>query len=355
MMLALTAFMLLLAGATLAEEKKEDKKAESGIVMAEINKKLEELARQNEELRKSDVKRGKEFDNLQKRFEDLRQSEAQLRLSDAQRQRDFAALKTDDMKLRKVDAQLRKADASMRRADADLRQADAEILKAREEEAEKKELKRQSDVKREKDVEGATRALIRQEINKYDRALNESKELKKVIRAEINGYFASGVRRLIAIGNGKAKWDADVGGSGTVEQAFSTSAGNSDYGCAGYRARENDYNKPWPIMIWYEFASTKVPVRFSFRPIASNAGPKTWRFVGSNDEGCSHASTWKPLCGDMVGHKKPAAGQEVGCDVPKYLREPFKCLGISVYSVFNRDDHATCLKAMQFWENTPSV
>jgi len=437
-LLALTAFMLLSAGATLAEDKKEDKKAESGNVMAEMNKKLEELARQvadqkaeNEELRTSHKADKKEIDNLQKKFEDLRQSEAQLRLSDKKeiddfrkevkdlrqsetqlrrlsddaqrRQRDFAALtKTDDddddddTKLRKVDAQLRKADAGVRRADADLREAD---LKTREEEAEKKELKQQSDdndndddnEKMQKNFEDATRALIRatrQEIYKYDKALNGSQELKKVIRAEIrekmknvkkrlkkvirakiNGYFASiefkkviqaaingssGVRRLIAIGNGKAKWDGDAGGDtveNTVEEAFSTSAGTGGGGCAGWSASLKNYKRPFPIMVWYEFSSTHIPAGFSFRQISNNLGPKEWSFVGSKEEDCSHGSTWKTLCG---GNKTPVKGDEVGCDVPNYLREPFKCLGISVDSTNYKFRNAVCLKAMQFWERLTS-
>jgi len=159
------------------------------------------------------------------------------------------------------------------------------------------------------------------------------------------------VQRLIVIGNGKAKWDGAVidGQGGRVEDAFSTSAGNDDYGCAGYQGA---YTIPFPIMVWYEFASRHVPARFSFRQISNSESPKGWNFVGSKDEGCSHASTWKTLCG---GNKKPVRGEEVGCDVPKNLREPFKCLGISVYSTDYKRKNSVCLKAMRFWEYTPSV
>ena len=59
----------------------------------------------------------------------------------------------------------------MRRADAEFRKEDAKILAANEKSAakEKSASKRQDIAKRQEDVEGATRALIRQEINKYDR------------------------------------------------------------------------------------------------------------------------------------------------------------------------------------------
>jgi len=192
--------------------------------------------------------------------------------------------------------------------------------------------------------------VIRAEINSYfaSGALNKSQELKKVIRAEINGYFASGARRLIAIGNGKAKWDSDAGPRFKAEQAFSTTDG---YGCAGWSASANNWKKPWPIMIWYEFSSTHIPAQFLFRQSSNNLGPKEWRFVGSKEDGCTHGSTWETLCGH---DKTPVAGEEVGCDVPNYFREPFKCLGISVYSTNFKENNMVCLIAMQFWERLTS-
>ena len=157
------------------------------------------------------------------------------------------------------------------------------------------------------------------------------------------------MRRLIVIGNGKAKWDSD---NTNVEAAFSTTAGTSGYGCAGYKASASAYKKPFPVMKWYEFTSTHIPARFSFRQITDHEAPKEWNFVGSKDEDCSHGSTWKTLCGR---NKIPVQGEEVGCDVPKFLREPFKCLGISVSSTNFKSHNAVCLKAMRFWEPTLSV
>jgi len=355
MKIVVVIFALLLATATLAEEKKakEDQKAESGNSFAEINKKLEELTKQgieqNEE-RKAEIQKQKaetqkqkaENEELRKEVEDLRQAEAQLRLADAQRQKDFAALKTDNVKLREIDSVLRKADA-------DLRQADAKILKTKEEEAEKKEIFRQRDVKRQEDVEGATRALILDEIAKDHKAHNFTKELKKLMREEIYAYQASGVQSIIPVGDGTKKWDSDGDSGFKVEGAFSTESG-----CAGYSASANRYNRPFPIMVWVEFPTTHVPSKFAFKRSGTLQTPKTWRFVGSKQEGCSHDSTWKPLCGDMVGDKLGNSDQEVQCEVPKYAREPFKCLGIRVYSN-NYSDNAVCVIAMRFWENTPHL
>jgi len=359
MKIVVVIFALLLATATLAEEKKakEDQKAESGNSFAEINKKLEELTKQgieqNEE-RKAEIQKQKaetqkqkaENEELRKEVEDLRQAEAQLRLADAQRQKDFAALKTDNVKLREIDSVLRKADA-------DLRQADAKILKTKEEEAEKKEIFRQRDVKRQEDVEGATRALILDEIAKDHKAHNFTKELKKLMREEIYAYQASGVQRIIPTGDGTKKWDSDkftTSSWNTLENVFSTT---NDYGCAGWSASASAYKRPFPIMVWVEFPTTHVPSKFAFKRIGTETTPKTWRFVGSKQEGCTHDSTWKPLCGDMAGDKKPVAGED-GCEVQKYAREPFKCLGIRVYSN-DASDNAICLKAMRFWENTPHL
>jgi len=161
----------------------------------------------------------------------------------------------------------------------------------------------------------------------------------------------SELQRLIALGNGKAKWDSDGHDAYLADDAFSTTAGNDGHGCAGWDDRKG-WAKPMPVMIWYEFPSTHVPTKFAFRRVATRNVPQTWRFVGSKESGCHHDSIWIPLCGDMVGDKKMVIGEEVGCSVPKYKQEPFKCLGISVYSNNYRKyrKSGVCMKAMRFWE-----
>jgi len=170
----------------------------------------------------------------------------------------------------------------------------------------------------------------------------------------VDASLHTGVQRLIALRNGKAKWDSDSHQSyhvtWDVETAFSTTAGIKSYSCAGWRSSTGSWTRTFPVMIWYEFPSTHVPTKFAFRRIATDSVPKTWEFVGSKDKDCSHYSAWTTLCGDMVGDKKMVIGEEVGCSVPKYKQEPFKCLGISVYSTNNDSDNGVCLKAMRFWE-----
>ena len=123
-----------------------------------------------------------------------------------------------------------------------------------------------------------------------------------------------------------------------------------NFGCAGWDASADNWKKPFPIMIWYEFTSAVVPAKVSFHRVGTETTPKTWHFVGSKQEGCRHESTWKPLCGDMVGDKKIVKGQDVGCDVPKNARESFKCLGIRIYSTHHRTNNKVCLYSMKFWE-----
>jgi len=159
-----------------------------------------------------------------------------------------------------------------------------------------------------------------------------------------------GVIALPGLRNGNAKWDSDNGNPpGHVEDAFSTDPRYGVYGCAGYSSSTLSYSKPFPVMIYYEFPSTHVSTKFTFRHAGNIRAAKTWEFVGSNDKDCRHISLWTPLCGDMVGDQKIVVGEEVGCSVPKYRQEPFKCLGIRVYST-NYDDSAVCIKAMRFWE-----
>ena len=138
-----------------------------------------------------------------------------------------------------------------------------------------------------------------------------------------------------------------------MEKAFSTSAPNDrDYACGGRKKGTNRYTQPYPQHMWYEFPPSHRPVRMSFC-FTVTTRPKTWRFIGSRDEGCTEASNWVELCGDMTGDKMSCG--ETSCDVPKYAREPFRCLGIRTYtneySGNGRGDNGTCLKAMRFGEN----
>lgn len=329
------AMLLLLAAAIHGEETKPKEKNEEieKNSFAEFAKKLEE--------------QGKKLEEMQKEVSDVRSDNAALRQSDEKRQKEFAALKMDNIKLREAEAQLRKADSVMRKADAELRKADAKILAANEEEAEKKEIKRQDDASRQEDVEAATRQLILEEIRKYHRTHNDTTQLKDLILSEIKKYQANADRRIIANVGGKGKWDTEL--DYNVEELFTKSGVAL---CAG-RTKVGYFTKPFPHLIWYEYASSHTPARFEFNRYTIIQGAKTWRFVGAKDEGCNAASTWTEFCGDMSGEKKAGI---TGCDVPKYLREPYKCLGIRIYSNGGGaggtgGDSAACVQGpFRFWE-----
>jgi len=161
----------------------------------------------------------------------------------------------------------------------------------------------------------------------------------------------TGVQRLLSLKNGTAKWDGDKGARRDVEDAFRHKGG-----CAGWENSTGDWTKPLPIMIWYEFPSAHVPSKFLWRREVNTQDyttPKTWRFVGAKEGACSsHGSTWKPLCGDLVGDemKSYRNGEDVECVVPKNARESFKCLGIRIFSTHYRTNNKVCLYSMKFWE-----
>jgi len=157
----------------------------------------------------------------------------------------------------------------------------------------------------------------------------------------------TGVQRLLASGNVTAKWDGDKNNTRAFDQ---------NEGCAGWENSAGDWKKTFPVMIWYEYPSAHVPAKIEFgRTFASDyTTPKSWQFVGSKEEGCSsHGSTWKPLCGDLVGEEDMSTeknGRSVECVVPESARESFKCLGIRVYSTYNTVYNKFCLYRMKFWE-----
>jgi len=326
------ALIVLLLVATRGEAKKEDKddkKPETGKHdLADIYKKLEEQIAVNEEFRKE---------------------VADLRQADSLRQKEIANLKMDDIKLRQADAQLRTADATMRKADAQLREADSKILDAKRKTTVERRESRRQERKRQDDVEAATKALIRAEIERYHSAHNDSEELKTLILSEIKKYQANGDRRLIGITGGKANWDSATNTLFPVKDYFSTN--RNKYGCGGMSSSSSAYDKPFPQTAWYEFPSAHSPTRFAFRSYDGTTSPLTWRFVGSRDENCNQDSSWIELCGDVSGSQKSKRDQEVGCDVPKYLRAPYRCLGLRTYSNYPAvGDSRVCIYGMKFWE-----
>jgi len=121
------------------------------------------------------------------------------------------------------------------------------------------------------------------------------------------------------------------------------------------------YDAPFPHLLWFEFGEFHIPAKFSFtRGTPDNREntntkktPKTWQFVGSPDENCDHSSNWVELCGDLSGGNYVANAVR-SCEVPKYARTAFKCLGIKILSNNNdKDDlrrNEVWLQKIRFWE-----
>jgi len=170
--------------------------------------------------------------------------------------------------------------------------------------------------------------------------------------------------RLIGFREGRAHWDHGRNLDGVTlnnkkraeeqedkygpRQAFSSSTTERTCLCC--------QKFPSPIsLMWFEFPSAHTAARFAFRRTSNDhCTPNTWKFVGSKDENCGPTSTWTELCGNMVDigwWKKIVDGDLVSCDVPKYAREPFRCLGIRIYTNQKNDgEDCVCLKQVQIWK-----
>ena len=105
---------------------------------------------------------------------------------------------------------------------------------------------------------------------------------------------------------------------------------------------------PFPHHAWYEFTGRHIPARFSFTRTSGTDTPKTWKFIGSPDKNCDQASSWTELCGDLAGIDMHN-GAIMSCDVPKYARKQFRCLGIRVFSN-NWSTNSSCMIDLRFWE-----
>ena len=120
---------------------------------------------------------------------------------------------------------------------------------------------------------------------------------------------------------------------------YNTCTGCSKSGC----------NVPFPHHAWYEFTGWHIPARFSFTRTSSTNTPKTWKFIGSPDKNCDQASSWTELCGDLAGIDM-YNGAIISCDVPKYARKQFRCLGIRVFSNNWSNANSSCMIDLRFWE-----
>jgi len=150
--------------------------------------------------------------------------------------------------------------------------------------------------------------------------------------------------------NGEAKSDETYSNSNYhINNAFRINE-NGDKFCTGYNLV--NWYRPFPHLVWYKFPSNHIPSMFSFKRTYWGNSPKTWKFVGSGDEGCDQNSKWVDLCEDLSGHNVNSY-EVVSCIVPIHARKPYRCLGIRIYSTPQSSrgkSNEVCFHGIEFWE-----
>jgi len=126
--------------------------------------------------------------------------------------------------------------------------------------------------------------------------------------------------------NGTAHSDPAGASSSSTAENFFKQAPNTAYYGAGYRTSDD-----YPFYVWYEFKEPIIPGRISFRTTGPTFSPRTWFFIGSNDERCGRYSAWAPLCGEVSGNPAESGKTPLFCHVKSYLAKPYRCLGIMVF------------------------
>jgi len=200
--------------------------------------------------------------------------------------------------------------------------------------------------KRQDDIIDETRKLCRSEIKKYLTSHNNTESLKKLIVSEIEKYLSTAEQTLIKIVNGEAKSDQTHKGPNSANENDAFRIGRNVF-CTGWDG--STWNRPFPHLVWLEFPSYHIPSKFSFKRASADQSPKTWKFVGSGDEGCDQNSNWVDLCGDQTG-QNVVANEVVGCNVPIRNRERYRCLGFRIESATNAHTHDVCFQGIKLWE-----
>jgi len=153
---------------------------------------------------------------------------------------------------------------------------------------------------------------------------------------------------LLKTVNGEAKSDQTYPGTNSADENDAFRINGRNVFCTGYDG--SDWYRPFPHLVWYKFPTNHIPSKFSFkRDSDKRHSPKTWKFVGSGDEGCDRNSKWVDLCGDLSG-QNIVENEVVGCNVTIYARKPYRCLGIRIYSTPSDKYHDVCFQGIQFWE-----
>jgi len=292
--------------------------------------------------------------------EDAKNAETQDKKAVADVEKEFAAIKAELKRLRdetgKKDEQRKRENEVLRqqlakqKMDGEIRVTE-EIAKQR---VHNDELKSEIDEENFKLVELVKQRAVKQQSKRQN--YNEE-ETRKICRSEIIKYVSTAEMTRLKTINGKAGCDSC--GDNSPGRFFPEDGGDGQWVTGNVRGTGR-YDAPFPHLLWYEYGEFHIPAKFSFTRAASSDSrdytkqtPKTWQFVGSPDENCDHSSNWVELCGDLSGGNYVANAVR-SCEVPKYARTAFKCLGIRILSNNNdKNDvwpNAEWLQKIRFWE-----
>ena len=118
------------------------------------------------------------------------------------------------------------------------------------------------------------------------------------------------------------------------------SSSSNDRVSSGIQDRQETQNR---LFVWYEFKiPVKYPIKLAFGPRAGHAKPQTpksFQFVGSNDQNCSKTSTWSVVCEGFYADLAKN-GEIRGCEAEReevlssrLRHHEYRCLGIKILAV----------------------
>jgi len=302
--------------------------------------------------------------------EDAKNAETQDKKAVADTEKEFAAIKAELKRLRDEtgnkfsdqNEQLKKENKQRKRENEELRQQlakqkmDGEIRVTEEiakERVHNDQLKSEIDEENFKLVELVKQRAVKQH-GKRQKDVEE--ETRKICRSEIIKYVSTAEMTRLKTINGKAGCDSC--GSNPPGGFFPEDGGDGQW-VTGHSKETQRYDAPFPHLLWYEFGEFHIPAKFSFTRAKSKYSeyytkrtPKTWQLVGSPDENCDHSSNWVELCEDLSGGNYVANAVR-SCEVPKYARTAFKCLGIRILSDNDNNNNKlneVWLQKIRFWE-----
>ena len=111
---------------------------------------------------------------------------------------------------------------------------------------------------------------------------------------------------------------------------------------------------PLPFFVWYKFKSPiGNPIKMSFKPRPENLNnakkqtPKSFQFIGSNDNNCTGSSDWSVLCDGFYDDPVESVEEVRGCQVQKGValsdhHVMYRCLGIKILALHSGTAASLC-------------